>query len=61
MTDSTDPAAAKTESEPVTFAPERLGSKVSGHAASLFGSAMVLSTTALLPLIDPKNPPFRGD
>lgn len=63
MTDSTGPAAMNSESEPVTSAPEqeRLGSKVSGRAVRLVGGAAVLCTTALLPLIEPKNPPFRGD
>jgi hypothetical protein len=27
----------------------------------LGGAAVLLSTTALLPVIDPKSPPFRGD
>jgi hypothetical protein len=31
------------------------------RAVEILAGAAVLSTTALLPLIDPKNPPFRGD
>jgi hypothetical protein len=31
------------------------------RALDILGSATLLSTIALLPLIDPKNPPFRAD
>ena len=31
------------------------------RVVEILSGAAVLSTTALLPLIDPKSPPFRGD
>jgi hypothetical protein len=62
MTDPTDSTAATGKqlpaAQPESESPRRA---ISRHAGRLFGAAALLSTTALLPIIEPKAPPFKSD
>jgi len=62
VSDQTDPTAPADEDllapQPETEGPR---SGVSRHASRLFGAAALLSTTALLPIIEPKTPPYKAD
>lgn len=50
--DGADPSAASSATP---------GSNRRQRVLELLSGAALLSTTALLPVIDPKNPPFRAD
>jgi hypothetical protein len=59
VTDAIPPA----DEELVAPQPDSKGprSTVTSQAGRLLGAAALLSTTALLPALEPKMPPFRAD